>query len=267
MPNKTRPNLPPTRKTDAAEGNAAGSLAKAIDVLEMTMASSPPPSAAAITDELKLPRPTTNRIISNLVNLGLLKRDVRQRQLIEGDRLLRLALDVLSAAAQRGPRHQILRELANKTHETCNVGTIVAGQIRYVDRVESQWPLSLRLEPGSAVPLHCTAMGKLLLGHMPSAHRNKYLNTVTLERFTANTITDVEMLRAELDEISRSGFSLDREEYLTGVVGLAVPIPDGREYPVLALAVAAPSARITADELTRDLPHLREVAQRLAACY
>lgn len=267
MPNKTRRDSLGTPKRDSADGNAAGSLAKAIDVLEMIMASSPPPSAAHITDELRLPRPTTNRIIANLVRLGLLKRDVKQRQLVEGDRLLKLALNVLSGAAQRGPRHQILRELANRTHETCNVGTIVAGQVRYVDRVESEWPLSLRLEPGSAVPLHCTAIGKLLLGHMPAPQRDKYINTANLERFTASTIVDVDRLRAELDEITRQGFALDREEYLDGVVGLAVPIPGEGEYPVLALAVAAPSARVTADDLVFDLPHLQEAALKLANCY
>ncbi|MDO4683853.1 MAG: IclR family transcriptional regulator [Lautropia sp.] len=267
MSNKNRRDSQATPKRDAADGNAVGSLAKAIDVLEMITASSPPPSAAHITDELKLPRPTINRIIANLVRLGLLKRDVRQRQLVEGDRLLALALNVLSGAAQRGPRHQILRELASKMHETCNVGTIVAGQVRYVDRVESAWPLSLRLEPGSAVPLHCTAIGKLLLGHMPAPQRDRYLNTASLEPFTASTIIDVDRLRAELDQIARQGYALDREEYLDGVVGLAVPIPGKGEYPVLALAVAAPRARVAADDLVCDLPHLQEAALKLANCY
>lgn len=250
-----------------ADGNAAGSLAKAIDVLEMIMASSSSPSAAQITEELQLPRPTTNRIIGNLVRLGLLERDVKQRRLIEGDRLLQLALNVLSGAAQRGPRHQILRELAAKTHETCNVGTVVAGQVRYLDRVESQWPLSFRLAPGSTVPLHCTAMGKLLLGHMPIAQREKYLDSAALERFTGSTITDPDVLRAELDEIARMGYALDREEFLAGVVGLAVPVPVSSAHPVLALGVAAPRARIAADELVQDLPLLREAAWKLSNCY
>src|SRR5690606_3359907 len=105
------------------------------------------------------------RILSNLVKLGLLQRDTRLRQLHEGDRLLQLALGVVARAVQRGPRHEILRELAQKISETCNVGMIVGGRVRYIDRVEAQWPLSLRLEPGSELPLHCTAVGKLLLGH------------------------------------------------------------------------------------------------------
>lgn len=267
MPKKTRQAPIALEQTTKADSHVTGSLAKSVDVLERIMASSQAPSAAELTDELKLPRPTTNRIIANLVNLGLLARDPKQRQLIEGERLLNLALNVLERAAQRGPRHQILRELSHQTRETTNVGIIAHGQIRYVDRVESQWPLSLRLEPGSTVPLHCTAIGKLLLGLMPVEQREKYLKTLKLTPFTPSTLTDPAALRAELDDISRCGFSLDREEYLSGVVGLAVPIPNGRSAPVLALAIAAPSARMTADELVGDLPLLRQAAEKLAKCY
>ena len=245
----------------------AGTVFKALAVLEMVFSSSPSPSAAAITDKLEMPRPTTNRIIANLIKLGFLKRDATQRQLVEGERLLQLALSVLVRAAQHGPRHQILRALAERTQETCNVGTVVGGQVRYIDRVEAQWPLSLRLDPGSAVPLHCSALGKVLLGHMSEVQRDKYLRTLELKRYTNNTITDVKTLSKELDRVAERGFSLDNEEYFSGVVGMAVPIPNGTDEPVLALAVAAPSARITVQDLQKDLPDLRDVATKLSLCY
>ena len=252
---------------EASPTEGAGTVFKALAVLEAVIGSSPTPTAAAVTERLKMPRPTTNRIIANLIKLGFLKRDVTQRQLVEGERLLQLALSVLVRSAQHGPRHEILRGLAQRTQETCNVGTIVGGQIRYIDRVEAQWPLSLRLDPGSAVPLHCSALGKVLLGHMPAAQRDKYLSTLPLKRYTGNTITSVEVLAKELDQVAGRGFSLDNEEYFSGVVGMAVPIPNGDEEPVLAVAVAAPSARITVTDLQKDLPDLRDVAAKLALCY
>ena len=257
-------------RPDRGEKNvteSSGTVFKALAVLDLAIGSVPAPSAADITEKLKMPRPTTNRIIANLVRLGYLQRDVSNGQLIEGDRLLRLSLSVLTHAAQRTPRHQLLRALAERTQETCNVGTVVDGEIRYLDRVEAQWPLSLRLDPGSTVPLHCSALGKVLLGHMIAAQRDKYLLTLNLKRYTPNTITDVKALGEELDRVAQNGYSLDDEEYFNGVVGMAVPIPNGGKTPILAVAIAAPSARVTVQELKKDLPLLREVAEKLAMSY
>lgn len=258
-----------TPPTPSSPGEAASSSAvsRSLDILEMVMHSSYSPSAAQISEELNLPRPTTNRIIGNLVRMRFLRRDPIQRRLVEGERLLDLALAVLSRATQREPGHAILRELSLRTEETCNVGVMVGGRVRYIDRVESHWPLALRLEPGSDIPLHCTALGKLLLGHLPRAQRDRYLETLELTRYTPHTITDRAMLEQDLDAILEQGFSTDDEEYLSGVIGLAVPVPSREGLPFIGLAVAAPSARASLDELRASVPLLREFAARLADCY
>lgn len=267
-----QPASKPKREPAGSDrGTGAGSLEKSLNVLEMVVSSTPAPSAAQITDTLALPRPTTNRVISNLVKLDFLKRDARYRQLVAGDRLIRLALRVIEAATQQGPAHEVLRELSSVTKETCNVGTIAGGRIRYVDRVESDWPLSLRLVPGSEVPMHCTAIGKLLLASMPEAQREKFVSSLTLAAHTEHTITSRKTLLHRLDEIAQQGFSLDIQEHLPGVLGIAVPIPNanGSEdgHPVLALGMAVPTARATPEALQDQLPLLREYAVRLGQCY
>lgn len=254
-------------RTEADRASNAGALEKSLDVLEMVMSTEYPPSAAQITDALSLPRPTTNRVISNLVKLNFLKRDVKYRELIEGDRLLKLALNVIARTTQRGPAHEILRELSMQTRETCNIGTIASGRIRYVDRVEAHWPLALRLEPGSAVPLHCTAIGKLLLASLPEQQREKFVNGLTLSPNTENTITSRTILRDRLAVIAKQGYSFDNQEHLPGVLGIAVPIPSTADYPVLALGMAVPTARATMESLKSLLPVLQEYAQRLGKCY
>lgn len=251
----------------ASNLNKVGAVGKALDVLDMIIRQSPSPSAAQISAELELPRPTTNRIIGNLIRLDFLQREPERRKVIEGNRILSLALAVVARAAQRGPRRQILRELSAKTEETCNVGIIVGGRVRYIDRVEAKWPLALRLEPGSEIPLHCTALGKLLLSELPEAQREKYLKTMELHRYTSNTITDIDVLEKELKNISKEGVSFDTEEYLSGVIGMAVPIPLEGSHTVLGLAVAAPSARLTVGELRKDMSALHEAAAKLAICY
>ncbi|MGE8587866.1 MAG: IclR family transcriptional regulator [Alcaligenes sp.] len=254
-------------KDGATAADKAGVLGKALKVLEMVILSPSPPSAAQITDALALSRPTTNRLIAQLIRLGYLKRDVRRSQLMPGDALVRLSVGAVAEQVRRGPRHEVLRTLSLRTGETCNVAMIVNGQAQYLDRVEAQWPLAFRLEPGSHVPLHCSAVGKMLLSQLSESEQDKYLGALPLQAYTPNTITDPDELRRHLRQIAREGVSLDQEEFLSGVLGMAVAIPTGSRQSVLAVAIAAPRARVTVEQLRGELPHLQDAARQLAFCY
>jgi IclR family acetate operon transcriptional repressor len=134
----------------------------------------------------------------------------------------------------------------------------------YVDRVESQWPLGLRFEPGSKVPLHCTAIGKLLLAELPGSALEAHLASGELARYTSSTITDARKLRTELERTRQQGFSLDNEEFRSGVICMAVPVRGPRDGQVCAgLAISAAQARHTLAGVKRFLPDLRAAATRL----
>ena len=78
-----------------------------------------------------------------------------------GYRLTALAIDAMRHSFQLAPRRAILSGLVGEIRETCNVTMLDGAQLIYLDRVESDWPLQIRLNVGSRVPLHCTASGKL----------------------------------------------------------------------------------------------------------
>ena len=107
------------------------------------------------------------------------------------------------------PRHAILESLSNRIGETCNFGVMVGSNAVYLDRIELAWPLGLRFESGSRVPLHCTAMGKLFLSLLPSRKRALLLRTLPLHPYTESTITDPVQLERELDNVRSSRISTD----------------------------------------------------------
>jgi DNA-binding IclR family transcriptional regulator len=134
----------------------------------------------------------------------------------------------------------------------------------YLDRVEARWPLRLHLEPGSRVPLHCTASGKLFLAHLPAARRRGVLAALELSAFTPHTITDRAVLERELAAIAQTGHSMDREEFLLGLIAVAVPVKDSSGATLAALACHAPSARLSLERALGFLPILERAAHRLA---
>jgi DNA-binding IclR family transcriptional regulator len=114
------------------------------------------------------------------------------------------------------------------------------------------------------VPLHCTAIGKLLLAELPEAALEAQLASGQLARYTSTTITDPRKLKAELKRTREQGYSLDNEEFMSGVICMAVPVRGPRDGQVCAgLAISAAQARHTLAGVKAFLPDLRAAALKL----
>jgi len=235
-------------------------------LLEHIAAREGPHSLQALADATALPKATMHRMLQQLEGAGLLQREGDGRQYGAGARARRLAESLLLNSGLHGARHQVLRALVDELGESCNLTTLAGGEVLYVDRVETAAPLRFYLQPGSRVPVHCSASGKLFLAQMPPAERARLLGAAPLEAFTPATLTKPAALQAELARIARDGHALDREEFLPGLVCVAVPVPPAQgERAALCLAVQAPAMRMPVDRAARVLPALRRAAQALAA--
>ncbi len=250
-----------TAKDDAPAG--AGSIFKALRILERIVDSSGPVSVAQLATILNYSKPTTHRIATFLEEFGFLEREPGGRRFVESQRLIDLALKVLMAAAQRPNRHGILDWVVEQTGETCNFGIMHRGELVYLDRVEAEWPLGLRFEPGSRVPLHCTAIGKLFLSALSDDSLNSLLRATRLTKYTDSTIVDPASLRAALDQIRETGLSVDNQEFMYGVVCIAVPVFDPSGELRAGLAISAPEARMSAEHALEHAPVLRAAAAKM----
>jgi len=236
---------------------------KAVAILEAMATVRRPLGVTEVGVLLGLPKPTAHRIVRMLESEGLLQREPGSRRFVPGARLVRLGLGVVAASMLSAPRHAILEALSQKIGETCNFGVMADSHVVYLDRVESAWPFGLRFERGSRVPLHCTSMGKLFLSLMPAKKCALLLRSMPLYRYTENTITDAARLEAELENIRSSEVSTDNQEFLAGVVCVAVPVRDTNKQPVAALAVSAPLARMTLQQGLQHVPLLQAAAEQL----
>jgi 2-aminomuconate deaminase len=94
------------------------------------------------------------------------------------------------------------------------------------------------------VPLHCSAVGKVLLASMPAVERERFVSHIDLARFTEHTITDRGLLVDELRRVAKNGFAIEDEEWEEGLRSVAVPIRNGRGPVVAAVALSAPASRL-----------------------
>lgn len=216
-----------------------------------------------LVEETGLPKATVHRMLQQLEGGALLQREGDNRHYGIGTRLRRLAESVLLNDTQHGARHAVLRKLVDEVGESCNITALSGDEVVYLDRVETAAPLRFYLRAGSRVPVHCSASGKVLLAQMTAAQRRRLLAHVPLEKFTANTIDSMERLEEAVARVQVDGYGLDEEEFLPGLMCIAVLVPRGGRSSNLCVAVQAPTIRATRARALQWLPALREAARTL----
>jgi DNA-binding IclR family transcriptional regulator len=258
-----------TRRTRAiGKRERLGAIARSLAILEHVAKSPTSVGVLDIIDSLELPKATAYRLVDWFVSQGYLAREPNRKRLLVGSRLTSLAFGALAASMGNSEPHIVLQRLVNKVNETCNIGTLVNGEVIYLDRIEAKhWPLRLQFSSGSRVPLHCSAIGKLFLAFTPASRRRRLLRHLDLRRHTEQTIVDPASLEAELRQIRKQQVSYDREEFLDGVICIAVPVL-GRNGELLAgVAIQAPQARMGIESGRAHLPVLRGTADELAEIF
>lgn len=244
-----------------------GVTGKSFSVLEVVSQNPQPTSMSEIIRLTGMAKPTAHRIVNLLVDMGFLQRDEFDGGFIEGNSLVGLAHRTLAAAAPRSLRHTILKRMSELVGETCNYGVLSGGEVIYLDRVEGKWPLGLRFDAGSRVPAHCTAIGKLMLSRLSTRELTETIEAMPLSSYSANTITSTDTLLSSLAEIRRDDIGTDNQEFMHGVVCVAVPVIGEDGQPLGGIAISAPEARMTLNQMLGYVPEMRESAARLSATY
>ncbi len=222
-------------------------------------------SLQSLVEDTGWPKPTVHRMLQQLEGGGLIQREADSRHYSTGVRLRRFAEALLVNSTFHGARHRVLRALVDEVGESCNITAFVGAEVVYLDRVETAAPLRFYLHPGSRVPAHCSASGKVFLSQMAPLQRARLLHAAPLERCTPATLTHAAALERELAEVTRLGYGLDREEFLPGLVCVAVPVPAAttQDRAGLCVALQAPAVRMPIERALQWLPALQRAARAL----
>jgi DNA-binding IclR family transcriptional regulator len=238
---------------------------RALEIVEAVASANRPMAVVDLMGLTGLPKATLHRICNLLEAEGYLRPGLSGRGFVGGHRLARLARLALATSAERSYRHGILMAVSRKIGETCNIVIPLGTEMFYSDRVETEWPLRHQLPIGSNVPVHCTASGKLYLSSLTNGQCTDLLSVLTMERFTENTITEPEELLKALQQIRGDRVGIDDEEFIDGMVAIAVPINDDKGRMIAALAFHAPSVRMDLAKARTYMPVLQKAALALSA--
>lgn len=218
-----------------------------------------------INKSLGLPKQSIHRLCATLVREGFLAYGPDGKGLRPARRLRMMASGVIHSSRVHIARHQILQDVAARVGETVNFVVPEDRGMSYLDRVDTDWPFRVQLPIGTHVPFHCTASGKAFLASLPRRRRRIMVDSIRIEALTSNTITEPDRLMAELEDIAHRGFALDREEFMEGMIAIAVPVRDDRKHFLAALAVHGPTMRLNIEDMCGKRTILAEAAEKLAS--
>ncbi|HYG85007.1 MAG TPA: IclR family transcriptional regulator [Azospirillum sp.] len=128
----------------------------------------------------------------------------------------------------------VMAALVERTGETCFLGTLSADlQVRVLHKVVSPKEVRYDTDDRPLRPAYCTSIGRVQLAFLPQEWIEDYLTSTRLERFTENTLTTPEALRADLAAIRDCGFAESIDTREIGASGVSAPI-FGRDGEVIA---------------------------------
>jgi IclR family acetate operon transcriptional repressor len=220
------------------------SLAKSLAVLEALATSSRPLTAAQLGQQLKLTRPTVYRILGTLTRHEYVTRPPDGPFYRPSFKLLELGHQVLERTDLLDAARPTLRQLAAQFRETVHLAVEEGGRVVYLDKVEGSGPFCTNSRTGRRVPMHCTALGKSVLAHLPGERVRAILSRHGMLRGTPRTIVTVSDMERELDRVRRQGYAIDDVEFEEGVRCVGAPILDHRGIPIAAISVSAPVSRM-----------------------
>jgi IclR family KDG regulon transcriptional repressor len=230
----------------AGEKQQTSGVIRTIVILE-TLSKHQSINLEQLSKETGLPKATLLRFLSTLVNLGYVYRDNTD--------LYSLTLKMFSVGSH-GLEHidlihvanPVAQRLCDELGETVHMGVLEEDKAVYVLKKESSFTIRMHSRVGKAIPLYCTAIGKVLLSDMTQDSLDAYLESVKMKPFTPNTITDVGVLKQELEQIRNRGWASDNEEHEMGTLCIGSPIKDYTGKVVAAMSVSWPLFRFNPEE-------------------
>ena len=157
-----------------------------------------------------------------------------------------------------------LSALNSSTGQTIHLATYESGEAVYIDKFDAIQSVRMYSRVGRPAPLHCTAVGKVLVAGRPRSEWRQIAERIDYVKFTERTIASAEQYLAELELVAAQDFAEDHEEHESFVNCIGVPVRDGTMAVVAAVSMSVPDMLLDHAQVLATLPQLRAAADAIS---
>lgn len=234
------------------------SLARGLVILEKLAQDETHLGISELAETLGVNKSTASRLVKTLLQHGFVEKAENERSYCLGPMLVNLSRKVITRLPLREAAKPFLQMLVDGSGECAHLAVHLRGKALYIDQAESPSALRVNVAVGQLAPLHCTALGKVLLafGDLPLP--------VPLESYTPRTIVEASALAGELELIRGQGFAVDDLEFDSNVRCIAAPVFDFRAKMVGAIGISGPASRLSMEQISELAPRVVSIALQLS---
>lgn len=228
-----------------------GTIQKANHVISLFTEEKPEWGVTEIANLLSEPKSTVHELLSSLAQLGWLARTDKGRYRLGSIFFTysRIALNVLPFKEEA---HRTLQVLADRFGEMAQIGILANDELMCADAAYGPMRGNQAITSiGAYFPAYAFAMGKVLLAHSSWEKVHNKFEKRGLVAFTPNTITKLDQLKTELDQIRQQGYAVSQSEYMREWSAVAAPVYDrsGKVIAAISTGLAAPRYPMLSNEL------------------
>lgn len=248
------------------------SIERAAAILRLLASGARGLSLAEVSRSLELPKGTALGILRTLQHVGFVEQDPESGRYRLGGGMLSLGTRYLDGNELRTRALNWADTLASRSGESVRIGTLHKHQVLVVHHVFRPDSSRQTLDVGTLLPLHASALGKVLMAFDPLAVPEEVSavetdSPVELTAFTRHTVTSMAALEAQLSEIRDNVWGWEAEELVDGEVSIAAPIRDRRGVTVGAIGVRGAVERLRGEDGKPDMEqvsYVRDAARAIS---
>jgi IclR family KDG regulon transcriptional repressor len=211
---------------------------KALDIIEQLATSRDGLTLSEISTRTELPKSTVHRILSTFTVRHYVEKDEDTCVYSLGLKFVEIASIYLNKIDLKTEAAPIMHTLAASFNTTCYLGVLENNEVLYLEKIEKFNSLRLYTNIGKHEPVHCTALGKVLLASLPTEECDRIGESLTFSRLTPNTKMTYEDLKLDIEFARKNGFALDNGEHTAGSSCIAVPVYDYTRKVIAAMSLS-----------------------------
>jgi DNA-binding IclR family transcriptional regulator len=224
-------------------------LERATAILDCFTMEQPQLGVREVARKTGLSPSTTGRMMAAMKGLGVLSQDPQSLHYTMGFKVLAWSGIYHVTNDVRKLALPVMVALHAQTRETVSLYMLDGNERICVERLESPETVRIVAQVGRRIPLYAGSAGKVFLAFLPPARSEEILRQVELKPMTAKTITDVDILRTDLEKIRKQGYAVSKGEWVLEASGVAAPIFDQSHTITAALTVSGPAQRFNEQKI------------------